>query len=678
MKRWITAECPQEGKEINASVGSFLGTLLRGRGLTTIEQANKFFGCSALSSPYDMKDMDKAVNIIREALDNGDKITIYGDYDCDGVTSAAMLYGYFEAMGAEADYYIPERSEGYGMNKAALEKIIASGTSLIITVDNGISAVNESNFIKESGVKLIITDHHEPPEILPVCDACINPKRPDDKSAFKELCGAGIALKLLCALEEDERVIMEQYAELAAVGTVGDVVPLVGENRYIVQTGLYNITDGQNIGLSQLLKSAGVKSRNITSEILAYAVCPRINAAGRMSTAKKAVELLLSESVEQASPIADELCLLNETRKKTENEILSDADRMLKENPVILNEPVIIVSGENWHFGVIGIAAARLLEKYGKPVVMIGIENGEGRGSVRGIDGFSVYDMLENCKDLLLKFGGHTKAGGFSISEEKIEEFKKRVRSFCRKSYKEMPEYTVNSDMEITLSELTEENISSLSKLEPFGAGNQKPLFLIKNCMVYGIKSLKEGKYTGLIVKDGSKSLKALCFGIPYNQFRASEGTMIDLMSNAEINEYNGSRSVVLKVKELRPSNFNEDRFFAAQRVYERISLNEPFDTRLLRRIIPTMENLRGIYDIIRANDGRISAEDICVYNSEINYCMLRITLDAFSQAGMAEFSPGAENIKLIPKKGKTDVFSIGILAKLKAMLEEEQTARTS
>ncbi len=677
MKRWITAECPQEGKEINASVGNFLGTLLRGRGLTTIEQANNFFGCSALSSPYDMKDMDKAVKIIRDALDYGEKITVYGDYDCDGVTSVAMLYGYFEAMGAEADYYIPERSEGYGMNKAALEKIIASGTKLIVTVDNGISAVEEAKFIRESGVKLVITDHHEPPEILPVCDACINPKRRDDNSAFKELCGAGIALKLLCALEEDERVIMEQYAELAAVGTVGDVVPLIGENRYIVRMGLYNIEDGQNIGLSQLLKSAGAKSGNITSEILAYAICPRINAAGRMSTAKKAVELLLSETVDMASPLADELCLLNEERKKTENGILADAEKILKENPAALNEPVIIVSGENWHFGVIGIAAARILEKYGKSVIMIGVENGEGRGSIRGIDGFSVYDMLESCKDLLIKFGGHEKAGGFSIPSDKIGELRKRVRSFCREFYTEMPEYSVNIDMETTLSELTEDNISSLSKLEPFGAGNAKPLFLIKNCVVAGIKSLKDGKYTGLVLKDGRKSVKALCFSIPRNKFRAAEGTSIDLIASAEINEYNGSRSVVLKVKELRPAGFNEDRFFAAGRVYEKISLDEPFDTRLLRRVVPTMENLRHIYDIIRANDGAISAEDICVYYGDINYCMLRIALDAFSQAGMVEFSPGAENIKIIPKKGKTDVFASGILAKLKAMAEEE-TARTS
>ncbi len=669
MKKWITAASPSDNAEMKREFGEFLGTLLDSRGIHSAEQAQQFFACSSLGDPFALRDMDRAVEIIRTALDEGKKITVFGDYDCDGVTSTAMLYGYLEAVGAEADYYIPDRSEGYGMSIAALERIIADGTELIITVDNGISAVEEAQFLSEQGIELVITDHHQPPQEHPVCGACVNPHRADDLSPCKNLCGAGVVLKLLCALEDDEEFVMEQYAELAAIGTIGDVMPLTGENRYIVRRGLENIQSCQNIGIERLLRTAGTAPEKVTATSLAYSVCPRINAAGRMAGADMAARLLLADSPEAAGLLAEQLEQLNTERRSSETAILDEVLAKLEADSSLLSQRVIVVDGIGWHHGIIGIVAARLLEKFGKPVFIIGVEDGEGRGSARGIDGFSVYKTLESCSDLLTKFGGHPKAGGFSLPADKIGEFCSRVYEYCRVNYAKMPVYSVSADMETTCRELTADNVQLLSRLEPFGEGNRQPVFLLKNCTVRSKRALKEGKYVSFDVESGGVVLKALSFKIPFAEFYAEIGSRVDILACAEINEYNGNVSVNLKVQEVRPSEFNEERFFAAKRVYEEIIRGEGCDKRLAPRVIPDREALKGIYDIARKDGGRMSAEDMCVYGGSINYCMLRIALDAFAEAGMISLSADAARCTVLPVKEKRDLFSQGLLAELTAKL---------
>ena len=414
MKKWLCAASPAADNEITQQFGELLGGVMLSRGITSLDRAREFFGCSSLSDPLLIKDMEAAVEVIRGALDEGKKITVFGDYDCDGITSTAMLYGYLNAMGAEADYYIPDRSEGYGMNLEALKHILDSGTELIITVDNGISAVEEAKYIAERGAQLVITDHHQPPQELPVCEACVDPHRADDNSPFKELCGAGVVLKLLCALEEDEDFVLEQYADLAAVGTVADVMPLIGENRFIVRRGLENIHSSQNQGLDKLIRSAGIEPVRVDSTSIAFSIAPRINAVGRIARADRAVELLLTESPEQAGLISEELALCNSQRTAEETRIMEEAAQQIEQRPELLRERVLVVSGEGWKHGVIGLVCAKLLNKYGKPVLVISVENGEARGSARGIDGFSIYKLLEGCSRVLTKFGGHPKAGGFS------------------------------------------------------------------------------------------------------------------------------------------------------------------------------------------------------------------------------------------------------------------------
>lgn len=671
MKKWLCSPAVSGvSNEITQQFGELLGGVMLSRGITSLDRAKEFFGCSSLSDPLLLRDMETAVEVIRQALDEGKKITVYGDYDCDGVTATAMLYGYLDAMGAEADFYIPDRSEGYGMNITALEKILDRGTELIITVDNGVSAAEEAEYIRSRGAQLVITDHHQPPEELPVCDACVDPHRPDDNSPFKDICGAGVVLKLLCALEEDEELIMEQYAELAAVGTIGDVMPLIGENRYIVRRGIEEIRSSQNIGIDRLLRTAGVAPENVDASSVAFSICPRINAAGRMAGADKAVQLLMTESPEQASLLSEELNLVNDRRRAEEARIMQDVDRQLESDPRILKERVLVVSGEGWHHGVIGIVAARLLEKYGKPVLMISSENGEARGSARGIDGFSIYRLLSGCSRVLTKFGGHPKAGGFSLPADRVEDFRQMVYAFCREYYPKMPEYTVSADMEITGDSLTEDALNSLAQLEPCGEGNQRPVFLLKNCTVLSKRALKEGRYTSFEAQSGGVKLKALCFGIPFARFFPEQGSMVDIIATAELNEFRGVKSVTLRVLELRPSGFREDRFFAAQRTYEEISRGEGCDSRLAPRVIPDRNSLMAAYDLLRKHGGVMSAEDMFVYGgSELNYCMLRIALDTFASAGMAEQSADAGTVRLIPVTTKTDLMASGFLADLRKSL---------
>ena len=669
MKKWLCAAAPAADNEITQQFGELLGGVMLSRGITSLDRAREFFGCSSLSDPLLIKDMEAAVEVIRGALDEGKKITVFGDYDCDGITSTAMLYGYLNAMGAEADYYIPDRSEGYGMNLEALKHILDSGTELIITVDNGISAVEEAKYIAERGAQLVITDHHQPPQELPVCEACVDPHRADDNSPFKELCGAGVVLKLLCALEEDEDFVLEQYADLAAVGTVADVMPLIGENRFIVRRGLENIHSSQNQGLDKLIRSAGIEPVRVDSTSIAFSIAPRINAVGRIARADRAVELLLTESPEQAGLISEELALCNSQRTAEETRIMEEAAQQIEQRPELLRERVLVVSGEGWKHGVIGLVCAKLLNKYGKPV-LVSVENGEARGSARGIDGFSIYKLLEGCSRVLTKFGGHPKAGGFSLRPEDVETFRQMVYAYCRECYPKMPEYSVSADMEITGDCLTVEQVTELMKLEPCGEGNRKPVFLLRNCTVQSKRALKEGKFTSMELRTGGAVLKAISFAMPFAKCFADIGSSVDVLATVELNEFRGNTSAELRIIEMRPAGFREDRFFAALRTYEEISRGEGCDKRLAPRVIPDRPALMSVYDLIRAHGGSMSAEEMCVYGGgDLNYCMLRIALDAFSEAGMAQVSADGGSVTLIPVNTKTDLMATGVISRLRQSL---------
>lgn len=667
MKQWtVPTAVAAANNEIIGEFGDFLGGILIRRGIVTLDSARAFFGCDSLSDPMLISDMRQAVEMVRGAIDEDKRITVFGDYDCDGVCSTVMLFSYLEAQGADVDFYIPDRSEGFGMSVAALEKIVANGTELVITVDNGISAVKEAEFLKSKGVELLITDHHQPNASLPECGACVDPNRADDPSPFKDLCGAGVVLKLLIALEEDEDFVLESYADIAAVATIGDVVPLKGENRYIVQRGLDNIRNEQNAGLTALIKSARCHIENITSNDLAFKVCPRINAAGRIAHAEKAARLLLCEDdADTAGRLAEELELLNNKRKTAENKILEDIQKQVADNPRILKERVIVLAGEDWHHGVIGIVCSKILEKYDKPVVMISIENGKARGSVRSVEGFSVHKMLMECAAPLTAFGGHPKSGGFSLPADKVGELTELIHKYARENYPKMPLPLASADLETTCADFTVDKVKLLSKIEPYGERNPVPRFLLRSCTVKSKRSMKDGLYTSFDVESGGVTLRTVTFKVPFDRFIPDVGDKIDMIATAEINEYNGKESVELRLVDYRPADFREDRFIAASRVYEEICRGEGCDKRLAPRVIPqSREELMKIYDLVKKNGGKRTAEELAVFDGSVNYCMLRITLDAFAEAKMVELD-GDCTPKILPVTEKRDLFAGGLLFEL-------------
>ena len=423
MKRWeINKPDMQKVNEIlkKSDLTSLCAEVLVSRGYDNMEMLVEFFNSDDFSAPMLHKDMPQAVKIISRAKDSGDLNCVYGDYDCDGVTSTAILVKYLDFSGANVMYYIPHRDEGYGMNTNAVDRLKEQGDSLIITVDNGKSAIEEAKYIKQLGIDLVITDHHQPGDELPLADAVVNPHREDCPSSFKDLAGVGVAFKLCAALDGDYSIISEQFSDLAAVGTIADIVPLKGENRTLVKNGLRMFQNSESLGLLYLLDKCGINKNNVTSTSVAFGIAPRINAAGRFGSAKTAVNSLISED-ESAKFDIDNLMLLNNQRKETELLILKDIFEYIDLNPGILNEKVLVISGKGWHHGVIGIVSSRLMELYGKPNFIISVdENGTGRGSARSFEGFNVYKCLKSCEDILIKYGGHSCAGGLTIKAENI------------------------------------------------------------------------------------------------------------------------------------------------------------------------------------------------------------------------------------------------------------------
>ena len=645
----------------------FICKLLASRGITSRAEAELFFNSDELCDPYDILDMDKAVAAINEALENGEKIAVYGDYDCDGVTSTYMLFNYLESQGGEVCWYIPDRDEGYGLNKAAIDLLEKQGVSLIVTVDNGISAVEEALYIREKGIKLVITDHHQSPEILPEAIAIVDPHRQGDNSDFKQLAGCGVVLKLIMAMENDTDSVMMQYADIAAIGTVGDIVSLTGENRIIVRNGLEYMKHSDNEGLIRLLKQCGVEEGDeVNSSLLAFGLCPRINAAGRHSTPKTAMELFLADNPSAAAAKASELSEMNNLRQQAETKILAEVEEQLRKNPDLLNKPILIVSGEGWSHGIIGIISSRLLHKYGKPNIVITKEGEVARGSGRSTEGLSLYKLIDSCKELLIRFGGHTKAAGLTLATENIEAFMQAAYKYCEREITDPVIETVYADAELLPQELTISNIELLENLEPFGEGNRSPVFLLRDCVIGAKKKLKEGKYISFSFTFGGSEYRAIDFGSTYDAFPCSEGDRVDILAAPEINEFNDKYSISIRVKDIRLCGFKEDRFFAAKTAYENYRCGK-IDKRLVVRMIPTQEELKKAFDIIRST-ASLSKAEFLADKSGINCCKFGIITDVFEEFSLIEKDIPTDSVKILPTKAKADLSGSKILAALKAM----------
>lgn len=696
---------------------------------------------AGLSDPMTIKDMDKACEIISEAVETGERICVYGDYDCDGITATTLLVNYLGDMGAQVVPYINERSEGYGMNCNAVRKLHEQGVKLIVTVDNGISCHAEAELCRELGIKLVITDHHMPGERLPCAEAVVDPHREDCPSVYKNYCGCGIALMLVAALEGDMDVAVEQYSDLAAIATIADIVPLDGENRIIVRHGLHFLENTENAGLAALMDKAGLK-KPYNSRQVAFGIAPRINAAGRIGSPMDALAMLGADDPGDAEELSEKVCVLNSRRKEIEDSIMADIINILEGSPGILQKRVLVIRGRGWDHGVIGIAASRVVEKFGKPVFLMseeemgGTPGGMLRGSARWAEGFDVFGALSFCGELLDKFGGHKGAGGFSLKEENFEEFDRRLQEFAGKITEGggCIRNRVNVCSTVSPGELTVENVEGLAVLEPFGEGNPRPLFLLADCTVNEVIPLSNGAHCKLVLTggggnggnggsgsnggsnggnggsggNGSRSgnggsgsnggnggsggnsgggsrsgnggnggsggngggtVTALMFRTSPKELPCKQGDVINALISPEIDEYNGRRSVSVKIRDIRRQGMNQAKLMAAEDAYDSFCRGEMCDNRLISGMTPSRDELVAVYKrfgkekepIMRIYDG--------VFESGINYCKFLICLDIFADAGLIEYDRITGRAGIIPGAAKADLSLTATMKKLQKQL---------
>lgn len=591
-KKWVVAKTNKDLAASTAqelSIDPFAALLVTSRGFDDINSIDEFFDPDAPLSldPFSIKDMDLAAERINRAIDDFELICVFGDYDADGVTATALLYSYLEARGANVIRYVPDRlTEGYGLTIAAVEQLAESGVKLIVTVDNGVSAVKEAARARELGVSLVITDHHKVGDELPEAYAVVDPHRPDCPSGFKEMAGVGVAFKLVCALEgAEEDMLLAEYGDLVALGTIGDVVTLTGENRIMVRRGLRMMNEEPRPGISALAEAAGCADKPFTASSAAFTICPRINAAGRMGTAHKALDLLLCDDDDSAQLLAEEINQLNIQRQRTETEIFAQAAAAIESNPTVRDGKIIVVDGEGWHQGVVGIVAARITERYGRPSVVISRDGENAKGSCRSIEGFSIYDAIESVSDCLEHFGGHTLAAGVGLRSENIDEFRRRINEYA--ADKEMPFAVQRIDCRIQPASISLDMLSSLSLLEPFGAGNPQPCFGLFGVRIDDIASVSDGKHIRMSVSKNGARTGVVYFGMQDKRFPFDKGDTVDLAVNLDRNVYNGETRVSVIVRGIRPSATDEDKVLSAISLFERFSRGEHIGSEEAKRLLP-------------------------------------------------------------------------------------------
>lgn len=604
IKQWhVSALNKDRAAELAGRYGisSFLAMLLDIRGYTNDEEIQALFsGGTPLSDPFLMKDMSAAVARIRQAIDGFEKIAIFGDYDADGVTATAILYSYLDTVGADVMYYIPQREgEGYGMNIAAVDTLADAAVQLIITVDNGISAVAEIQHAMARGMDVVVTDHHRPHEVLPAAVAVVDPYQSGCGSTFKELCGAGVVLKLLIALEDgDEDAVMAEYADLAAIGTIADVMPLVGENRSIITAGLASLETVSRPGLKALLEKSVAKDSPLTARSLAFTLIPRINATGRMGSPDRAVKLLVSDYEEEATALAEEICGENDARRAVEAEISAVVISSIERSDTLCYDRVLVVSGEGWHPGVIGIVASRVTEHFGKPCLIISQNGEQAKGSGRSIPGFSLFDAICACSDLLEKFGGHPLAAGVTLQTRHIDAFRIKINQYAKTVCDEMPAVAVQLDCKLNPAALTPQMPLQLSVLEPFGAGNPQPVFGLFGMTVEQITPVGGGGHLRLLLSRNGKQITCMRFGMGAAQFPYPIGATIDLTVTLDSKAFRGEPQLTVSIKEMRLAGTGDNEIHS-YRLYEKFKRGEPLSQSEADTLTPGRAALGAVYRAI-------------------------------------------------------------------------------
>lgn len=703
------------------NVSNICASLLYNRGYTTPELVSSFlrFDDIVMHSPLLLKDVEKAVERIQRALEDGERIAIFGDYDVDGVTSVTMLYLYLKELGADIGYYIPNRiGEGYGMSNSAIQYLSEIGVSLIITVDTGITAFEEVEFARSLGVDVVITDHHECQETIPDAVAVVNPHRVDCPYPFKSLAGVGVIFKVICAFEiinfgdrdneaESVRSMYYRFADLVAIGTIADVMPIVDENRLIVKLGLAMIEKTRRCGLLALMEAASLgsnpnvrpvsenvkpkvsKQRKINSTYIGFTIAPRINAAGRISRASKAVELLLADDMETAASLAYELCEINYQRQIEENKIAESAYAKIERELDPSKHKVIVIEDDEWMQGVIGIVSSKITEKYGLPSILISYDGAViantpspldvGKGSGRSIKGLNLVEALSYSKDTLVKFGGHELAAGLSVRRKDVPAFRDKINEFANEvMHEEDLYYTIEADREISLEDVSMELAKEIILLEPFGSMNNTPSFIIKGLRVMRATSIGSGNHTKFVLEHNGKTINAVIFGRSYLQLNIKENDIVDVLFTLDINNFNNTESVQMILQDIRLSEEYLSYFKDENEIYRSIRNGEMFSEK--DAVLPCRDDFAAVYSILRrefriGNDMMTEVELYHTLNAagvKIRLAKLKIILEVLNELRICtvkEVSPGIYQYDIYFNPEKTNIDRSSILKKLKNQL---------
>ncbi len=676
MKKWILPETDKE--QINNiskkyRLPYFTSTILASRGFT-VEKENIYdvlYKNESFCDPFEIKDMDKACSRINEAVENHERICIYGDYDADGVCSIAMLYMYLNEKLADVSFYVPDREvDGYGISKTALDKFKEDGIKLLITVDNGIASMEEADYANEIGIELVIVDHHrQQGESIPQACAVVDPHQNACQSKFKDYCAAGLVFKLITAMEAKNKNISEiigKYIAIAAIGTIGDAVPILGENRKIIRLGLHKIKTNKNSALKFLFEMSGIYTNKATATDIAFSVVPKVNASGRMSSAKKSVKMLICDDDIELRKLAEQISYDNQLRQKTQANILEQVKQIISQNPNLILDRVIVIDGDNWHKGVIGIVASRIVDIYDKPCIIISSSDDICTASGRSIEGFSLHDAIYSCREYFTKFGGHHMAVGFSMKKDKIHAFREAINEYAKNTF--VPYNCVDIDCELKLKDLNISILDELDNMQPFGKYFKEPIVMLSDVKIEKIIALKAGKYIKLVVSQASRATEVICFCYSTKNFPFNIYDKVDIIASLNKNEYNSVISLNMMLKDIRLHSVDYNLILEEHRKYEAFLRNEHIT--LPCKLIPTREDFIIVYNLIKAKkslDYNISFI-FHLLRAKLAYFKICVIIDILCETALIEIKD--DMIFLLDSTKKVNLFESEIFNKLKSCLD--------
>lgn len=638
-KKWIVGMPDREmAKQLaeECDMDPFATLVAVGRGFDNAGELDLFVSEEpVLCDPLELADIKLAAQYINDSIADGVKIAVFGDYDCDGVVATALLYDYLISRGADVVAYIPDRiDEGYGMNCLAVDRLAEQGVGLIVTVDNGISCAKEIEYANFLGIKTVVTDHHLPPEELPQAVAVVDPHRADCPSTFKEICGAEVAFKLVCALDDKEpEQMLSRYADILAVATIGDVMPLTNENRSIVKAGIQKIKSSPNIGIAAILNMAGIDRNSIDAGRVSFGIVPRINAAGRMGSAYRAFELLSCQNAMDALKIAGPIDDDNVRRQQIEKDILKEAVKLIESNGYQHNR-VIVVCGCNWHFGVLGIVAARICEYYGKPTFVLSAENGVAHGSARSFSGFHLYNAINACSDVLTKYGGHELAAGVSVKEKNVDVFRQKINDYASTISNAVP--TLNIDLRLNPAGMSVDMAFALKTLEPFGQGNPMPIFGLFGVKIEKLTAIGGGKHLKLLCRKNANAFQAVMFGTTLQQFPYVVGDTVDLAVVLDANLYQEKYNLSVQIKAIKLTDLDQDAFFEGKKDFDDFVSGCCSDFNV---VYPTRAEVGSIYKMITASP--MSLERIKNVDTQIGYAKTQVAIQVLCELGLVSINNG-------------------------------------